>query len=497
MRTFIGRTSEIQTLNTYQQRNESALLIVYGRRRVGKTRLLTHWLQTTPIPHALYWVAQPDSATAQLRQFSQALYRFEHPEGTVLTEFTYQSWEQAFEQVARLAEGERFTLIIDEFTYLLARAPELAGLLQNTWDHHLKQKNIMLILSSSHLGMMQKQILDYQALLYGRASAQLHVQPLPFGTSRLYFPDYDAAERVAIYAMFGGIPAYWERLDQTVTLSENIRQQLLTANNLMQAEPRLLLQDFVREPDNYIAIFNAIANGYRTQKEIKTFTGLAQGHVSSYLNVLETAGFVERRIPVTAGIQSRQSRYHISDPYLRFYYRFLASRQTQLALGIQEPALAEIKRHLLDFIGTHNFIGTHTWEELCREWVLRAGAAGKLPFLVDQVGSYWDKTAQVDVVGINKMEKTLVLGECKWSPKPMEGAVLDTLHRKTEAVVPKQGNWQIVYVGMARGGWTEDAQATVSRLMRDDERNGRNWRVSQIRLVDLAEIDQDLANWSG
>ena len=490
MHTFIGRTSEIQTLNTYQQRNESALLIVYGRRRVGKTRLLTHWLKTKPIAHALYWVAQPDSATAQLRQFSQALYRFEHPEGTVLTDFSYQSWEQAFEQVARLAEKERFTLIIDEFTYLLARTPELAGLLQNMWDHHLKQKNIMLILSGSHLGMMQKQILDYQAPLYGRASAQLHVQPLPFGTTRLYFPNYDAAERVAIYAMFGGIPAYWERLDQTISISENIRQQLLTANNLMQAEPRLLLQDFVREPDNYIALFNAIANGYRTQKEIKTFTGLAQGHVSSYLSVLEAAGFIERRIPVTANVKSRQSRYHISDPYLRFYYRFLASRQTQLALGIQEPALAEIKRHLLDFIGTH------TWEELCREWVLRAGAAGKLPFLVDQVGSYWDKTAQVDVVGINKMEKTLILGECKWSPKQMGVGVLETLHHKTEGVVPTQGNWQVAYVGMARGGWAADAQTMASRLEIDEEGNDRNWRVSQIILVDLAVIDHDLSEWS-
>ncbi|HRQ41549.1 MAG TPA: DUF234 domain-containing protein [Chloroflexota bacterium] len=166
----------------------------------------------------------------------------------------------------------------------------------------------------------------------------------------------------------------------------------------------------------------------------------------------------------------------------------MASRQTQLALGIQEPALAEIKRHLLDFIGTH------TWEELCREWVLRAGAVGKLPFLVDQVGSYWDKTAQVDVVGINKMEKTLVLGECKWSPKQMDGAVLDTLRRKTEAVVPTQGHWQIAYVGMARGGWVKDVQTTASKLVTDEERNGRNWRISQTMLVDLAEIDQDLSN---
>lgn len=465
------------------------MLVVYGRRRVGKTRLLTHWLQTEPIPNALYWVAQPSSATAQLRQFSQALYQFENPEGVPLTDFSYQSWEQALEQVARLAETKRFTLIIDEFTYLLARKPELAGLFQNIWDHQLQQCNLTLILSGSHLGMMKKHVLSYHAPLYGRASAQLHVQPLPFGVTTLYFPNYDAAERVAIYAMFGGIPAYWERLDKALSISENIRQQLLTPNNLMQAEPRLLLQDFVREPDNYIALFNAIANGYRTQKEMMAYTGLAQGHVSSYLSVLEAAGFIERRVPVTAGPKSRQSRYHITDPYLRFYYRFLSSRQTQLALGVQEPALTEVKRHLLDFIGTH------TWEELCREWVLRAGAVGKLPFLVDRVGSYWDKTVQVDVVGINKMEKTLIIGECKWSPKRIEIDVIKTLRQKTSAVVPRQGQWQVVYVGMARGGWS--VAATVAADSGAGDIDGDNWQSLQTILVDLEEIDRDLLVWNG
>ncbi len=488
MHKFIGRTHEIETLNRYWRHKDAAMLIVYGRRRVGKTRLLTHWLQTDAIPNALYWVAQPSSAAAQLRQFSQALYRFENPDGTMLTTFSYESWEQALEQVARLAETKRFTLIIDEFTYLLARKPELAGIFQNGWDHQLKQQNLLLILSGSHLGMMKKHILSYQAPLYGRATAQLHLQPLPFGMTKQYFPNYDAAERVAIYALFGGIPAYWERLDETLSISENIRLQLLTPNNLMQSEPRLLLQDFVREPDNYISIFNAIANGYRTQKEIRTFTGLVQGHISSYLNVLDGAGFIERRVPIMAGARSRQSRYHITDPYLRFYYRFLASRQTQLALGVQEPALAEIKRHLLDFIGTH------TWEEICREWVLRAGAVGKLPFLVDQTGSYWDKTVQVDVAGVNKMEKTLIMGECKWSPKQMGCDVIEKLWEKTTAVVPSQGQWQVVYVGMARGGWLAGVKTAVST--NTAPANGKNWQSTQTILVDLEEIDRDLADWS-
>ena len=145
-----------------------------------------------------------------------------------------------------------------------------------------------------------------------------------------------------------------------------------------------------------------VARGDRTQKEISVRLGLAQGHVSKYLSTLRDAGFVERRVPVTAGESSRHGRYHVTDPYLRFYYRFLADRQAQLAMGEADMVLAEIKKHLLDFIATH------TWEELCREWTLRAGARGLLDLAVDQVGSGWTKQAQVDVVALNSMEKTLM-----------------------------------------------------------------------------------------
>lgn len=485
---FYGREAELKLFEELWTHPQATLLILYGRRRVGKTRLLTHWLQQAK-RHALYWVATPSSAADQLRSFSQALYNFANPTHPAPADFSYASWQQAWEQVAVLAEKERLALFVDEFTYLLEIDPSLAAVLQNQWDHLLKQRNLFLVICGSHLGMMERHALAYQAPLYGRATAQLRLQPLPFGVTKAFFPQYTADERVAIYAIWGGVPAYWERLKTTVSISENIRHELLTANNLMQAEPRLLLQDFVTDPHNYIGILRAIANNARTQKEIATFAGLAQGHVSKYLSVLHEAGFVERRVPVTQGERSRLGRFHIIDPYLRFYYRFLVTRQAQLALGLQEQALNEIKRHLRDFIGIH------TWEELCREWLLRATATGHLPILIDQVGSSWTRTAQVDVVGINTMNKTLVLGECKWGVQPMGRSVLMSLFDKTEAFVPKQGQWQLYYLGFARDGWTEDAkqvaQATVNRAHGES-----NWKIAGIRLLDLAQVDNDLTTWS-
>lgn len=188
-------------------------------------------------------------------------------------------------------------------------------------------------------------------------------------------------------------------------------------------------------------------------------------------------------------IASRLGRHHIIDPYLRFYFRFLASRQDQLALGTQDQALAEITRHLIDFIGTH------TWEELCREWVLRASAHDALPFLPDQVGSVWNRQAQVDVVGINWMQKTLILGECKWTLEPVERSTLVELTAKIGKIAPADGTWQVFLMGFSCSGWSRGA-TTYQAEITNEPASGANWRTVGMRLLDLADVDHDLAAWS-
>ncbi|HRQ42159.1 MAG TPA: ATP-binding protein [Chloroflexota bacterium] len=486
---FKGRHRELNLLDALWASPDATLLILYGRRRVGKTRLITQWIQQRQ-QRALYWVADPASALDHLRSFSQAVYTFANPQAPAPLEFTYATWQQAWQQVANLAQTERLALFIDEFTYVLEIDPSVAGVLQNMWDHVLKQSNLFLTICGSHLGMMQRHLLSYQAPLYGRATRQLHLRPIPFGYTQDFFPDYQADERVAIYAIFGGIPAYWERLNPQHSIADNIRQQLLTPDNVMQSEPRLLLQDFIQEPHNYVSILRAIAQGDRAQKAISTRTGLAQGHVSKYLSVLREAGFVERRVPVTASESSRLGRYHIVDPYLRFYYRFLATRQAQLALGETELALTEIKRHLLDFIATH------TWEELCREWTLRAGARGQLSLPVDQVGSAWTRQAQVDVVALNSMTKTIVLGECKWQTRPVGEGVLQYLVQKTGQMVPKQGQWRVLYLGFAREGWTHAAQTFAGSVGVPTLSAPANWQPAGMVLLSLSQVDTDLHRWA-
>ena len=490
---FIGRSRELSEFNRLYQSQKAEFLILYGRRRIGKTRLMTHWIETKK-PRALFWVAEPTSSTDQLRSFSQTIFRFES-QSQPPADMSYGDWRTAFEALSRLAENERLAVIIDEFTYLLEAEPAVSAYLQHAWDHILSKSNLFFVISGSHLGMMHRQVLSYQAPLYGRSTANLLLQPLPFGVTQSFYTNYAADERVAVYAMLGGVPAYWERFNPGRSVTENIRKEFLNYSASMHDEPRLLLADFLRDPHNYVSIFRAIANGAATPKEIARFSGLDEKHIPQYLNVLTDTGFIARRVPVTQPPASRLGRHFITDPFLRFYYRFLARRQSQLALGIEEQALEEIKRHLLDFIGIY------TWEELCQEWLLRNTGHSRLPFLPDQVGGAWTRrsgggvSAQVDVVGINSMEKTLILGECKWSPKAMEQNVLESLVQKTAEFVPSEGHWRIYYLGFARGGWQREAQSFAKMFCKAKVKS-ENWKAIGMSLLDLDEVDQDLKDWS-
>jgi AAA+ ATPase superfamily predicted ATPase len=484
---FVGRGKELALLNQLCDSSKAELLILYGRRRVGKTRLLSYWLNTIQ-PRALFWTAEPSSQLDQLRSLSQTIANFRDPDSPPPTMFTYASWEQAFRELAQLAHEERLIVILDEFTYLLASDPAIAGTLQNLWDHVLKNANLFLCLSGSHIGMMERHILAYQAPLYGRATALLRLLPLWFGNTAQYFPKYSPEQRVTVYAMAGGIPAYWELFDPDMSLNANIRQQFLTPNRLLHDEPSLLLQDFISDTHNYVGILRALAFGYRTPKEIAGFTGLPETHIPAYLSKLIDTGFIERRIPVTAPPSSRMGRHHIVDPFLRFYYRFLSQRQPQLAIGVSDKAMTEMNRHL------SNFIGAHTWEELCREWLLRINDDEHLPFYPDQVGSAWTRKSQVDVVGYNSMEKTLILGECKWRSQAAGQKVLTELMAKTSEIVPKSGSWRIYYLGFSRSGWTQNAHAFADKFS-DAGYQGENWDAVGMTLLDLERVDWELAAW--
>lgn len=488
-RSFVGRSRELQLLDELYASDKAEFLILYGRRRVGKTTLMREWLASRGIS-AVAFVATQDTKESHLRQFSQAVYARAFPGRPVSPSFTFADWDQAWDQLAALAQKERLVVFIDEFTYMMASDPSIASNLQRGWDAQLENANIFLCISGSHLGMMVKGVLSAQAPLFGRSTAKMQLQPLPFGVTSSYFPQYTAVDRVALYAVFGGVPHYWRMIDQRRSVSDNIKRLLLSQAAMLRDEPRLLLSDYISDTRNYVAILAAIAGGAHTPKEIEAISGIQNVHLSQYLANLSDTGFIRKDVPVTAAPNARSGRHVITDPFIRFYYRFIHARQTQYEMGEADQALQELQRHMPDYIGAY------TWEELCREWTLRAGSRGFLPLSPDYVGSDWGKAYQVDVVGINSMKKRLILGECKWLRERGKVEPLKLLvEQKAPKVIPAAGQWQVYFVGFSREGWNEHAVAYAQQIEANPPA-GENWVSTGLRLIDLARVDADLQAWA-
>jgi hypothetical protein len=478
---FVDREMELALLNDLSQRPAAQLLILYGRRRIGKTWLLTHWLSRFE-GHHFYWVATRTSTVNQLRSFSQAVYNFLHPGSHIDPTFSYASWEAAFDEIQRATLQERLVVILDEFTYLTQANPELSSMLQHAWDHQLKEHaNIFLILTGSLAGMIQRHVLDYQAPLYGRATGRIRLQALPFGALVDLFPRYRADQRVAVYAIAGGVPAYLELFDGRISIAENLRQRIVTPANIMMEDAVFLLHEQLDEPRNYMAILEAIAAGHHTLTDLAHVAGISRTHISKYLGALQELGYVERQVPATVRRpeKSRKGHYVISDPYLRFYFRFLHPNLSFIERGMQAQAINLMQDHLVDFIGTHTF------EELCRDWVTVQADLGKLPFLPERVGGFWSPGVQVDVVATSWRTKNILLGECKWLTRKVGRGVIRELVDKSERVLPKGDlidiKWNVHYVFFGRQGFTEAARQEAQAL--------------NATLVTLERLEVDLYQW--
>jgi uncharacterized protein len=469
---FVGRHRELDELNRNISQRGAQFILVYGRRRVGKTTLLLNWVEKTGKPY-IYWVATRDTPAQVRLGFTRAIWRWAHPESQAVPHFD--TWQDAFETAAQLIGEQPVILILDEFSYAAESDPSLASHLQAAWDHLFKESNITIVLAGSHIGMMVD-LMAYQAPLYGRFTAQLPVDPLPFLALSNFLPRYTAAERVAVYAVTGGVPAYLERFDDSRSLSENLRELFMQRTSLFRTEPFFLIWDVIRrETQTYEAVLKGIAAGDRTPQDIGRTLGVSSSYLSPYLKQLESLHLVKRRIPATIPPERRDttktSQYHMSDPYLRFYFRFIAPNAELVEQELTKVLWERISDQFRAFVGMTAF------EDLCRDWVLAKARARLLPLVPEVVGSHWSTDALLDMVAINWHDRTILLGECKWGVKAVGRSVIRELVDKTPNVVPGE-DWQVNYAFFARAGFTDAAREEAQSV------NGV--------LVDLETLDKDL-----
>ena len=473
---FVNREAEIAFLNSALSQTRPApaqMILLYGRRRVGKTVLARHWAEKTGLP-ALYWAAEREPAALQRRKlFARML------DVPLAKAATFDSWADLWQAYATLIGERRQIVILDQITYAADSDPAFLSALQHAWDQHLKHSRLNLILSGSHVHTMET-LLARGSPLFGRFTGQWHLQPLEFSTLRQFLPGWRADQRVAAYAIVGGIPAYLERLNARATLADNIRDVILAPGSMFVAEPELLLYDEVHEPRVYRAILQAIGLGAHTVDEIANAALIGKAHLSAYLARLQELRLVERRLPVTILPTKRQTsrlgRYHLADPFLRFYFRFVAPFRDEVSY---RPAnvLSAIQAQL------RAFVGATAYEELCRTWIRQASIQHHLPFEVQHAGSHWSRSVQIDVVAVNWQTKSILLGECKWgTDKVAREVVSELIDQKTPLLLqalPEEGHrWSVHYAFFSRAGFTPAAQSLA--------------KSHDAILVDLARLDREI-----
>ncbi len=467
---FVDREQELNFLNSALARaDRGQMILLYGRRRVGKTELLRRWAMDSGLPYT-YWMADKEPPALQRRKLFARL--FDVPLNRAID---FAAWSEFWEWSApRLAE-KRQILILDELPYAITADSAMLSSLQYAWDHYLQDSPVILALCGSHVNVMQA-IQTHQSPLFGRLTGQWALAPLPFYALQQFFPDWTVEERIAAYAIVGGVPAYLHWLDPQRSLTDNIRQVITAPGSMFMAEPTLLLYDEVREPSVYLAILQAIGAGYHTPKEIGDASLISQSHLSAYLNTLQELRLVKRHLPATLTTaqqrQSRQGRYHLNDPYLRFYFRFLAPHLDTLAFTPEE-VLTHIQKELRAFVGQTAF------EALAQMWVAENGRSGQLPFIPQSVGQHWSRHVQVDVVALNWDSRDILLGECKWGAEPVNRqTVRELIEQKAAKVLrdlPDAGHgWRVHFAFFARSGFSTAAAELL------DEHHA--WRVDPLQL---------------
>jgi len=441
---FVDREDELALLERAWASPKAELFVVYGRRRVGKTALLRRFSQGKP---GAYWVAAITSEATLRRSFTQAL------EGESAA-FAYDDWRSAF-LAARGDPGTRRLLVIDEYPYLAGAAPGVGTVLQALWDEVLESSRLMVVLCGSHIGMMEREAVSYRAPLFGRRTGQIRLRPLPTWGVAAMLPGYGAAAVVETVATLGGVPAYLRMLEQDRSIAQNLERLALDPNGVLHQEPVFLLREELHEPRSYFALLQAIAAGNTRLNEIAQAAGVERAPASRYLATLIDLGVVERAVPVTERHpeKSRKGLYIIADGFLRFWFRFVAPYGSLLATGQTETVRARLDSGLAGFVAP-------LFEQLSREWIARAGASGALPLPLRAVGRWWTRQAEIDVVALG--EEGVLLGECKWSTRPVGLDGLNALRARGElfrgetGMGPQEPVWLALF---SRSGFTPDLVA--------------------------------------
>lgn len=458
MMDFFGRAGELKAMEA-EYRRDGGFLVIYGRRRVGKTTLIKEFIKDKL---AFYFLATEEIESQSIKRFSGVIARTTG--NLLIKKASFDDWLDLFQIVAEYEPKKKKVLVIDEFPYLVKANAAFPSILQNAWDELLKDSNVMLILCGSLLGMMQKHALSYESPLYGRRTAQIRLLPLSFmevyQEQALSFSE--AAEQ---YAVTGGVPKYLEFFQGEDTLVQQIEQAVLVKNGFLYEEPNFLLRDEVLSAVNYFSIMKVIADGNHKLGNISGALNLKSSDITPYLSTLMELGFLEKRTPVTEKNpeKSRRGLYFIADNFMRFWFRYVYPYKGELELDNRQIVLEEMDRNFVS-----GFVAS-AYEDICKNIFAFLCRSGRLAFSPSKIGTYWqndsESDTELDVVAVDHQNRLLFAGECKYYEQPVDADVYYRLVNKVKVCSDIRKNfsgYHMIFGIFSKSGFT-DRMLNISR----------------------------------
>lgn len=444
MEKFYCREEELRKLNKRYHAGDFECIIIYGRRRVGKTTLINEFCKDKP---TIFFSALNTTEIENLESLSKSIMNYERPDMDVTPEF--KTYDAALDELTALATHERIVFVIDEYPYLAKAKPSISAMLQHIIDHKWNNSKMFLILCGSSMSFMEDQVLGQESPLYGRRTGQFKIAPLDYKESAVFHPDLSNEDNALIYGITGGVPHYINKLGVKESVDEALLDNLFDRSSYLYEEPANLLKQELREPAIYNAIITAIAQGASRINDIALKTGQENSVVSKYLGTLIDLGIVKKETPVTEKI-GKKTIYELADNFFRFWYRFVPANMSAIDSGrIQKSYANSIKKNLPDYMGL-------TFEHMCRDYLLYYEK--DLPIELNQVGQWWGtdnknkKQVQIDIVGTPVEGDEYIIGSCKYRNEKIG---LDELELIREyAQVFGKGKKYYYYI-FSKGGFTE------------------------------------------
>lgn len=448
---FIGREREIASLEQLYYSDKFEFVVLYGRRRVGKTALINHFINGK---NAIFFMGVESNAKQNLENLSNSI--MEYVSG-IDAETSFASFQVALETVFRLSEKERIILAIDEYPYVARASKSLASTLQLLIDKYKDCSRLMLILCGSSMSYMEDHVLAYKAPLYGRRTSQIKLRPFDFEETCRYFGHFNAEEKALAYGIMGGTPQYLLQIDDRLSIEENIKKTYLNPTSALFEEPVNLLKQEVREPAIYTAIITAIATGASRMSEISSKVSEDTNVCSTYLKNLVALGIVQKETPYGEKT-SKKSIYSINDNMFRFWYRFVPENSSMIARGAADLVFKRIEPHLATYMGK-------VFEEICKQYLWKLLLTNKSPIEFTSLGRWWGNDpgrkcqAEIDIMG-EQDKNTALFAECKWTAEKVDLAVLETLIERSKLFPYKNTRFFL----FSKSGFTKGCADMATKL---------------------------------